>query len=292
MHILHLLLHFLLLCDILIQDLNGYTQGDRYMFNKQIGDSISEVSHKRIEHPHRSIYFNHIHSHCELLLFIEGEADYNIDGQVFSPVPFDLLFIPGATYHYLMPKTSEPYENYVIGVSPSFIADEHYTKLFSPPLMINIKEDAELKGFFQRLDSYHTAFSAEDFAKCAEALIRELLTYCSYRKDDLRSVHSGSVPYMDEIISHIARNIERPLDAEEIARHFLLSKSYVQNMFSQNMHIGIKKYIMQKKIYAAHADLEQGLSPSEVCEKYAFGDYSVFYRLYKKTFSASPRNKK
>ena len=56
------------------------------------------------------------------------------------------------------------------------------------------------------------------------------------------------------------------------------------------MHIGLKKYIMQKKIYAAHADLSGGISPMDVCEKYAFGDYSIFYRLYKKTFETSPRS--
>ena len=78
---------------------------------------------------------------------------------------------------------------------------------------------------------------------------------------------------------------------QRIGDHPLLSRSYVQNVFSQHMHIGLKTYIMQKKIYAAHADLGRGLGPSEVCEKYAFGDYSVFYRLYKKTFHTSPGSK-
>lgn len=262
------------------------------MFAQQIGESILEVSHKRIECPDRSVYFNHIHNHCELLLFIRGEADYNIDGQIFTPSPFDLLFIPAATYHYLMPTASVPYENYVIGISPAILHEKHYQKLFSPPLMINIKEDAEMKAYFTRLDLYYEHFSGEDFASCAESLIRELITYCSYCKDNLHSVRSGSIAYIDEIIGYITENIEKPLDADSIAHHFLLSKSYIQNLFSQNMHIGLKKYIMQRKIYAAHADLEQGISPCQVCEKYAFGDYSVFYRLYKKTFSSSPGSKK
>ena len=261
------------------------------MFERRIGENIPEVSHKLIERPNRGVYFNHIHNHCEMLLFIRGEADYNIDGQIFTPSPFDLLFIPAATYHYLMPTASVPYENYVIGISPAVVGDKHYQKLFSPPLMINIKEDTELRSFFTRLDLYHENFSGEDFSRCAESLIRELVTYCSYGKNSLHSVHSGSIAYIDEIIGYITQNIEKPLDADGIAHHFLLSKSYVQNLFSQNMHIGLKKYIMQKKIYAAHADLGQGASPCEVCEKYAFGDYSIFYRLYKKTFSVSPGSK-
>ncbi len=259
------------------------------MFQKEIGKTIVEVSHKRIERPRKSVYFNHIHNHCELLLFLSGEADYNIDGQIYKPKPYDLLFIPAGTYHYLIPTSSCPYENYVIGIDPSEIVPAHYELLFSPPLMINIKEDAEFKGFFARLDLYEERFSDEDFATCARALILELVTYCAYRKHEMSFVHSGSLAHVEEMIAYISANLEERLDADRIARHFLLSRSYVQNLFSQNMHIGLKKYITQKKIYAAHADLLRGMSPNEVCEKYNFGDYSLFYRTYKKTFGVSPR---
>jgi len=260
------------------------------MFQRQIGAGIPEISHKRIAQPSQSVYFNHIHNYCEMLLFISGEANYNIDGQIFKPAPYDLLFVPAGAYHYLIPTAPVSYENYVIGIQPDILDALHYRKLFSPPLMIRIPDDAELKGFFARLDFYDQHYSPQDFDRCAGALIQELITYCSYRKSELDSVRSASLTHIDEIISYISSHLEQPLDAQHIARHFLLSKSYVQNMFSNSMHIGLKKYIMQKKIYAAHDDLAQGISPGDVCEKYGFGDYSVFYRLYRKTFCVSPGN--
>lgn len=262
------------------------------MFQTSIGNSILEVSHKLIERPNKSVYFNHIHNHCEILLFVQGKADYNIDGQIFTPSPFDLLFIPAATYHYLIPTESVPYENYVIGIDPNIIDEAHYNKLFVPPLMINIKDDIEFKSFFMRLDTYNEKYSQRDFESSASALISELITYCSYRKDELNSGYSGSLAHIEEIIKYISDNIENHIDADGIAKHFMFSKSYIQNLFSQNMHIGLKKYIMQKKIYAAHNDLSRGMSPYGVCEKYSFGDYSVFYRLYKKTFGVSPKTGK
>ncbi len=260
------------------------------MFQAEIGKSIVEVSHKLIERPAQSVYFNHIHNHCEMLLFISGEADYNIDGKIYSPRPYDLIFIPAATYHYLIPTASLPYENYVIGIDPSEISREHYEKLFTPPLVINIKDDPELRGFFTRLDIYRKSFSKDDFDLCAKALISELIVYCAYQKRRLEYVREGSAGLVEDIIQYISEHLEKKLDADLIARHFLLSKSYVQNIFSQDMHIGLKKYIMQKKIYAASADMSRGISPYEACEKYCFGDYSVFYRTYKKTFGKSPRN--
>lgn len=259
------------------------------MFFRNIEDKILEVSHKRIEHPSRSVYFNHIHNQCELLLFISGEAEYNVDGKIFKPSPYDLIFIPGGVYHYLIPTSHVPYENYVIGINPDTIPAKHYSKLFSPPFVISIQEDTELKSFFSRLDFYDESYSDEDFSLSTLALTRELITYLYYRKETLSSPQGSRLERIDSIIKYISKNLEEPLNADIIARHLLLSKSYVQNMFSQNMHIGLKEYIMQKKIYAARADIIAGMSPIEACEKYSFGDYSSFYRLYKKTFSRSPR---
>lgn len=258
------------------------------MFEKQIGKTIPEVSHKIIEHPDRSVYYNHIHNHCEILLFISGNADYNIDGQLFTPSPYDMLFIPAATYHYLIPTSSAKYENYVIGFLPELIDESHYRKLFSPPLMISAKDDSELRSFFSRLELYAQMYSERDFSESASALIKELATYCSYKKDDLKFRKSDHITYVEDIIKYISDNVERPLSARDIAHRFLLSQSYVQNIFSQNMHIGLKKYIMQKKIYSAHSDIRCGMRPIDACEKYNFGDYSNFYRLYKKTFGVSP----
>ena len=261
------------------------------MFEKQIGINIREVSHKLIEKPNQSVYFNHIHHHCELLLFLSGAASYNIDGQIFRPVPYDLLFIPAATYHYLIPNDAVAYENYVIGIDPSFLPPEQYKKLFSAPLLLNVKEDAELLSFFTRLDFYDKHYTEKDFDACAESLIREITTYCAYRKDALNAKRSEALTYTEKIARYIMAHLEEEIDAERIARHFLLSRSYVQNLFSEQMHIGLKKYVMQKKIYAAEADIRRGISPTAAAEKYAFSDYSVFYRLYKKTFGVSPRQK-
>ena len=262
------------------------------MFFERISAELPELSHKRIELPDKSVYFNHIHRHCELLFFISGVAEYSIDGRVFRPSPYDFLFIPSATYHYLIPSPNVPYENYVVGIDPDRLRPEVYQKLFSPPYMISVGDDAEMRAFFTRLDRYHAAYSHEDFRSCAEAITVELFTYLSYRKDTLHSVHSRGVTYIDGIVRFIAEHLHEPLDAEIISRHFLLSKSYVQNMFSERMHIGLKKYIMQKKIYAAHRDIVCGMSPKEVCEAYSFGDYSGFYRLYRQTFSVSPGAKR
>lgn len=271
------------------------------MFERRMIENIPEISHKRIESPSRSVYFNHIHNHAEILFFISGEADYNIDGKLYRPRPFDILLIPSATYHYLIPTSEMPYENYVIGFDASVIEREYYSVLFSSPLMIGAEGDKELTGFFERLDIYDKRYDEDDFERCALCLIRELAIYLCHKKKntsaDGEEAAKGSTHhrpqseiYIDRMIEYINGNIEGHISIDCVAEHFHLSRSYVQNMFSQYMHIGLKKYIMQKKVYAAAADIEKGMRPSVAATKYGFSDYSVFYRLYKKELGRSPRD--
>ena len=262
------------------------------MFDVQSGYPIYEISHKRVEAPRALDYARHTHSCCEILLFVEGDAKYNVDGILHSPRPYDLLLIPKATYHYCIPQGDAPYENYVLDFHPSIVSPHHYKKLFSHPMIINISEDAEFRRFFELLDYYHKTYTAEDFAACANSLLRELLVFCSYRLKSAVRVESERNPLVETMLRLINENLEQPLDADFVARELMLSKSYVQNVFSQSMHIGLKQYIMQKKIFAAQNDLLSGFSSADVCAKYGFSDYSVFFRLYKKILGYSPRQTK
>ncbi len=262
------------------------------MFEVQSAYPLYEIAHKRVEYPDAHQYAKHIHSCCEILLFVSGDANFNIDGVLHTPRPYDLLLIPKATYHYFIPRSPEPYENYVLDFHPSMVAPQHYKKLFSHPITINIEKDPEFRSFFERLDHYYDTYTAEDFAVCANALMRELLIFCSYRLNDAVRVAPERNALVDTMLGLISENIERPLDAEFLARELMLSKSYIQNVFSQSMHIGLKQYITQKKIFAAQNDILAGMSSAAVAAKYGFGDYSVFFRLYKKVLGYSPRQTK
>lgn len=259
------------------------------MFEERIGSEIFEVSHKLLPSPDAASYRNHIHSYCELLLFISGKAVFNIDGQLFTPRPYDLFFIPAATYHYLAPEPGVPYENYVIDLSPELVTQEQYDRIFTPRGRLNISRDSELLRFFTRLDSYRERYTDADFSQCALYLIKELLVYCSYIPRLRQDTERESRRLVSSIIDYIADNLEEPLNAETVARHFYLSKSHIQNTFSKEMHIGLKQYILQKKVFAADSALRLGGSPGEVCKRYSFSDYTSFYRLYRRFFGRSPR---
>lgn len=262
------------------------------MFEEKLGAPLYELSHKYVETPDPDSYSRHTHNYCELLLFIRGEANYNIEGILYQPKPYDLLIIPRAAYHYCIPTSSMPYENYVLDFDGSLLTERHRQKVFAEPTILNIKEDKDFCRFFKTLDLYHETYRREDFFLCTKSLLRELVVFCSYRMDQLTRVEPGRPALIHTILQLIEENLERPLDAEQLAQELQFSKSYLQNAFSASMHIGLKQYIMQKKIFAAHNDMVRGMSASAACAKYAFSDYTVFFRLYKRLLGYSPRQTK
>lgn len=258
------------------------------MFEYNFNTEIFEVSHKRVVNPKSDFYVTHMHTYCEMILFISGDVRYNIDGNIYTPRKNELMFIPKDTYHFLMPNEDTVYENYVLSFSSTVYTAEEYNKIFSSPLVV--RADDTVLDFFLRLDTYAKLYSPSDFKKSATHLIHELLTYCLYFNKE-GSADVSNHPIVNEIIEYIEKNIKEPLNADTVSRALNLSKSHVQNLFSEKMNIGLKQYIQRKKIFAAKNEIEKGKKPVDVSDEYGFQDYSVFYRAYKKVFSVSPNAK-
>lgn len=255
---------------------------------------IRLISHCQRSDPMEAVYYRHFHTNYELLLVIAGDVHYNIDGQEYILKPYDLLFIPASIYHFVIPMSNTRYENYVLNFTQEFFEDGNLQALFSQPRVLNIYADRTLHRMFGLFELYFHTYSEKDFEIASKHLLSELLLYASYK---LRSIDSTlppaqTSPLIPKITSYIAENLHKDLDSDVIARELSFSKSYVQNIFSSTMGIGLQQYINQKKILAAHYDIQSGMSPSDAAAKYGYRNYSSFYRQYKKFFGISPKNGK
>ena len=236
------------------------------------------------------LYGRHFHECYEMLLLIKGDIHYNVDGVSYALRPYDLVLIPPSTYHFAVPMSNEDYEKYIISIKMPLVGNERLQKLFSPPYVMNIAGDSQLRRMFSLLDFYFERFETKDFEEASEHLVNALLISLSYKAKegtDISYAPDGN-NLIAQITAFIAQNLNSDLNADIIAKHFNFSRSYVQNRFSKVMGIGLKQYINQKKIYAAHTDIQLGMSPNEVAQKYCFTDYSSFFRHYKKIFGMSP----
>ena len=230
----------------------------------------------------------HMHPWHELLMIVRGNVSYCIDGFRFKVKPYDLMFIPANTYHFLIAEDDSVYENFVISVDENFIAKEKLDKLFTPPYKINIRKDVALMGLFENYKSFNKLFDSDDAEFMTKNTIEQILIYSLYKPKEGELSEKDTIALISQ---YIAENIEKPLDSKKIAENFNFTSSYIQNLFSKEMGIGLKHYINKKKIFEAHREIQNGMLPSEAADKYGYQNYSSFYRQYIKTFGTSPKKK-
>jgi len=247
------------------------------------------ISHCSVDLPKQDSYKRHLHENYELLLLISGDVDYNIDGQNYTLLPYDLVFIPSLSYHFVTPKSNNTYENYVINFSHNFISKERLNKLFIPPFIKNISQASKLRRMFSNLDFYHETYTPSDFEEVSNYLINEILLLSCYSAFDNEKLHLSSEQSIIPLITaYISENLESELNVDILSQELCFSKSYIKNSFSSVMGIGIQHYINQKKIRAAHIDILNGMEVNRTAEKYGYRDYSSFYRQYLKIIGISP----
>lgn len=254
-------------------------------------ESIQIISHGRETAPMNVPFHRHCHTNYELLLVISGDVHYNIDGKQYILKPYDLLFIPASTYHFLIPLSNNTYESFVLNFSQEFIQEDRLQLLFSQPRVINILTDLIFHRMFGLFDLYFHTYTPEDFKVAAQLLLKEILLYATYRvtTGDIADSANSFHPLVTRMIAYITENLRNDINSDTLAKEMNFSKSYVQNVFSAVMEIGLQEYINQKKIHAAHYDIQSGMAPGDAAAKYGYHNYSSFYRQYKKFFGQSPK---
>jgi len=257
------------------------------MFIYQNPKDLFYVAHKHEESPNIKHFFGHSHEHHEIFLFIQGNASFNIEGNIFKLSPFDIVMIPPQQYHCLILDSISKYERYVLEIPPKYLNSDYRT-VFSAPTIFNIADNSSLVSLFSRLDAYHNMLSGEDFASMCQLLVRECMLLL---KTSLihRSVEHSYDPLTKRMLTYINENITLPLSAELLSEHFFLSKSHVQNVFHQNMKIGMKQYITQKKMLLAKELLQKGKKPYEVAEHLSYKDYTTFFKNFKRHYRLPPQ---
>ncbi len=258
------------------------------MFNLYDESDRSFLQHKYDEVPDEGHFFKHIHNNCEVHLFLSGSADFNLEGAVFKLDPYDLVLIPPQTYHSLILKNLVPYERFVF----NFPCEKYpidTERIFSAPKVINIANEPALLGVFERMKSYSESLSEADFSAMAHLLVQELLLL-------IGSGHGASAiecppnSLTADIVQFINENLSRPLAVSDVAERFHLSPSHVQNVFNGNMKIGLKSFILRKKMARAKELLKGGCRPGDAAAALGFSDYTTFYKNFVAIHGHSPKH--
>ncbi len=102
---------------------------------------------------------------------------------------------------------------------------------------------------------------------------------------DASHLISRTVAYID---AHLIDSIP----VSSLAKELLVSESTLTHAFRREMGIPLHQYILQKRLFYADEQLKKGAAPTKIFSLCGFGDYSAFYKAYKKMFGYPPSQKK
>jgi two-component system response regulator YesN len=96
-------------------------------------------------------------------------------------------------------------------------------------------------------------------------------------------------PLVADIQFYIGRNYEKNISLKSIAKDFLLSESYICELFKKYSGETLIKFLNKVRLHNARRLLEHSdLSVKDVYQRAGFSDYSYFDRSFKRIFGLNP----
>ena len=92
------------------------------------------------------------------------------------------------------------------------------------------------------------------------------------------------------LLQYIENHLDEELSLEELAGKFYVNKYHIAHTFKEHMGISIHQYITKKRLSLCQEAISGGMSITESYHMFGFGDYSSFYRSFKKEYGISPKD--
>lgn len=248
----------------------------------------------------------HYHDFFKVLIFLNGNVSYSIEGKYFDLQPEDVVLVSAGEIHRPVIHSNIPYERIVVYLSRNFFesyccSDYDLSYCFQEAAAVGsslIRMEDTARPHFSALNKeLAISCQGQEFAgslyqkvKFIEYLIllnRSLLSHNTACV--LASSYNQTVL---DIMSYINEHITEDLDIDFIAEHFYLTRFYIMHLFKSETGITIGKYITEKRLFMARKLIQNGMAITDACYQSGFRNYSAFYRAFKVKYHYSPKDAK
>ena len=247
----------------------------------------------------------HHHDFSKIVILIDGDLTYYIEGKAYILKPWDILFVNKNEIHKPVVNPNKYYERIVIWLNPDFMAkyaqgNNNLLKCFEVAiknnynlLRLNMKSIEIIKNLIQDIQNCNNSneFGSEILKESLFVQLMVLMNRLFLNSDKNRDIED--IQYdktIEGVLNYINSNLENDLSIDTIASEFFISKYYLMRKFKNQIGSSIHNYVVQKSLILARSLISDGLSMSSVCSRCGFNDYSSFVRAFKKVYGVSPSN--
>ncbi len=245
----------------------------------------------------------HSHDYYEFYFFIEGDISMQVGRNVY-PVKYGdaMLIMPNIPHRAIIHSTSVPYRRFVFWISKEFFESLRQTSPYYSYLIDYAKKSQQFLCHLNQI-SYNMLLSkmirlleemqsdhfgkelqitlyVDDFILALNRLAHEMLE--PKKRHNETSLYSNLIDYIEE-------HLEEDLSLERLAEEFYVSKYHIAHVFKANIGLSIHQYITKKRLAKCQEAIRAKQNITELYQAYGFGDYSSFYRAFKKEYGLSPK---
>lgn len=275
------------------------------LFRHYFGECM--VHHSIDMLPNQADFSLHAHPYCEVFYFIRGDGYYTVEGRDYALSPGNILLMRDGEIHKLHINPNTPYERMAIHFPLDEILGKHTP--FAGLRALFLDRAPGCNNLYASKSKESAAFLAACFSRICRpthtaaefglALTAHLPSLLSELQDMSESAalptpqsRRESDSALPEIIDYINRHLTEISGLAELEQRFFFSKSTLNRLFSESTGSTVWEYVVLKRLHAARRMLLDGKSAALAAAACGFGDYSAFYRQYRRVFGESPRRER
>lgn len=239
-------------------------------------------------------FSTHLHKYYEFLYFVGGDAVYIVDGKEYSASDGDLFITRPGELHSIVFRSERDYERHFIQIPESFLEETglnfwqvlRKTKNHKIPSYM-VSETRIKDCFFGVRENVENRREESDVL--VKAFVVQLLGEIERLLPNVGMSESTENERVVAAKAFINKNLKRQITLDEVSESAFSDKYYLSHLFKKETGMTVMDYINLQRIALAKKYILEGMGATEVYTECGFGDYSSFYRVFKKLCGKSPK---
>ncbi len=242
----------------------------------------------------------HMHDSYEIYLFLQGDAVYSVEGNLYDLTHNDILFTNSRELHAPIFKSNAKYTRALVFLKLNFLS-EFITKDYNPfhgieqrKLGQQNKIDAKtveayaLDEKFRNIDYYTRNALPQSNLMIKTNMVQIIAAISAALSGGGKKFYRSSKA--QSIIEYINENLSGPITLDELESEFHLNKFHLSHLFKDQTGYSVGQFIAQKRVQRAKDLLIKNVPISEIAAMVGFNDYSNFYKTFKNITGVSPKS--